>query len=294
MTYYCFLCNNDHEGIPTREHFIPQSMGAPKRQWLPVCKASNARSNYIFDNDSKDILYHTSRLSLRRMGEALLRDGSTKKFKFSYLETPSSNSGARFDYFFDKSRHKKVPTEDVVAILFPIGLSQEEKVQLCRGLSKISIGALVYLLKEQNVENDVIKEMLSQVSISALRNYALNYPLEDSTGLKFLIGRTDILERLQSLCKDPKKRNHVIKISFKEDNSLHIEGMLHSQYGWVLDCPNKIVIKNSIPQLENSLDDKKAPETLKDLTSTLDRICIINPNYIGIKPKIPSHWKNNY
>ena len=80
MTYYCFLCNEDHEGIPTKEHFIPKSMGVPKSQWLPVCEASNARSNSIFDKHSKNILYHTSRQSLMRTGEALLKDGHSHIF----------------------------------------------------------------------------------------------------------------------------------------------------------------------------------------------------------------------
>lgn len=289
MIYYCFLCNEDHEGESTKEHFIPQSMGVPKNQHLPVCKASNERSNSIFDNDSRDLLYLARNPALKRTGEALLNDGSIKNFKFSYIE---KEDGAQFDYIYDQNLNKEIASKDVCAIMYSVGLSQEEKVQLCRGLSKISLGTLVYLLKNQGVAIDVIKKMFSQDSISALRNYALNYPLSDSLGLKFLIGRTNILERLQNSCNDPKKRNHVIEITFNQDNSLHIEGMLHSKYGWALDCPNEIKIENKILRLENSIKNQSAPETLKDLTSTYDRICIINPHYNGPEPVIPPHWKN--
>jgi len=289
MTYYCFLCNEDHEGGSTKEHFIPQSMGVPKSQHLPVCKASNERSNSIFDNDSRDLLYLARNPALKRTGEALLSDGSIKNFKFSYIE---KGNGARFDYIYDKNLNKEIASKDVFAITYSVGLSQEEKVQLCRGLSKISIGTIVYLLKNQGVSIHIIKKLLSQESITTLRNYALNYPINDSLGLKFLIGRTNILQRLQNSCNNPEKRNHVIEISFNQDNSLHIEGMLHSKYGWAIDCPNEIKIESKILRLENSIKNQLAPETLKDLTSTYDRICIINPKYNGVYPEIPLHWRN--
>lgn len=291
MAYYCFLCNENHEGTSTKEHFIPKSMGVPKSQYLPVCEASNGRSNSVFDNDSRDILYLARNPALKRTGEALLNDGSTRDFTFSYIENVQSGSGARFDYIYDKTLNKEMPTENVYAIIYSVGLSPEEKVQLCRGLSKISIGALAYLLKGQGIKSDVIKKMFSQVSISTLRDYALNYPLKSSTDLKFLIGRTNILLRLQNSCNDSKKRNHVIEISFNKDNSIHIEGMLHSKYGWAIDCPNEIIIRNKILRLENPID-RMAPEPLKDLTSTYDRICIINPSYSGVAPEIPVHWRN--
>ena len=27
MPYYCFLCNDRHDDLPTEEHFIPRSIG---------------------------------------------------------------------------------------------------------------------------------------------------------------------------------------------------------------------------------------------------------------------------
>ena len=34
MTYYCFLCNKEHEDSPTKEHFIPKAINGPEDQWF--------------------------------------------------------------------------------------------------------------------------------------------------------------------------------------------------------------------------------------------------------------------
>ena len=86
MAYYCFLCNENHDdSIPKdREHFIPRSINGPEHQWLPVCKASNTRSNTIFDNNARDLFFWKRFLetrSLKRYGEALLADGSLKLYR---------------------------------------------------------------------------------------------------------------------------------------------------------------------------------------------------------------------
>ena len=38
MTYYCFLCNDEHDDSSTEEHFIPRCIDGPEHQWLPVCR----------------------------------------------------------------------------------------------------------------------------------------------------------------------------------------------------------------------------------------------------------------
>jgi hypothetical protein len=111
MTYYCFLCNENHGDSPTEEHFIPRSINGPEDQWLPVCEASNTRSNSIFDNYVRDILYmarHQNTKILKRTGDALLGDGTLKRYKFSYDEPRALKGGDAFHYFFDNESNKKM------------------------------------------------------------------------------------------------------------------------------------------------------------------------------------------
>lgn len=296
MNYYCYLCNEVHEGTPTREHFIPRSMCVPQSQWLPVCEASNGRSNTVFDSDSRDLLYwarHQNTSAVGRSGEALLSDGTLKDFKFSFIETLAPDDTARFDYIRDVGRGEGIPSEKVFAIMFPIGLAPNEKEQYCRGLAKISIGALAYLLKDQNMADEQLRGVFSHSSIDALRNFALNQPVQGGPiGLRFSLGCTDVVSRLQSTCVDQGKRNHVVEVSVKADGSIHIEGMLYSMYGWALDCSSEPMLEQQILRLENIIENMDAPETFKDTTNSPDRICLVNPHYSGVFPEVPSHWKN--
>ncbi|OFV93357.1 MAG: hypothetical protein A3F68_07885 [Acidobacteria bacterium RIFCSPLOWO2_12_FULL_54_10] len=110
--------------------------------------------------------------------------------------------------------------------------------------------------------------------------------------MRFSLGRSDILDRLQRSCSNKKIRNHVIRIDFKEDSSIQIEGMLYSQYGWVLDLSNQISMGVKELRLENPISHMDAPASMKDLSLSPDRICIINPDYVGQCPDIPLHWRN--
>jgi hypothetical protein len=112
--------------------------------------------------------------------------------------------------------------------------------------------------------------------------------------VRFSLGRSDVLERLQGSCENPHFRNHVIEIAFQEENSIHIEGMLYSQYGWVLNLSNRISIEELELRLENSIGHMKAPERLRDVTLSPDAICIVNPDFIGQEPNIPQHWRNSW
>ena len=296
MTYYCFLCNDTHNDSPTEEHFIPRSIDGPEYQWLPVCQASNARSNSVFDNDARDMLYWVrfqNTKALKRAGDALLSDSTLKPFKFSYYEGSESEKDTAFRYIYDRETNTHIPSENVYAIAFPVGLRPDEQETFCKGLAKMSIGTLAYLLKKQGLEEPAIRQIFLQTSIDVIRHFALDLPWSGKTvAMRFSLGRSDVLVRLQSSCKNQQVRNHVLEIIFQEDNSIHIEGMLYSQYGWALDLSNKISIENSTLRLENSISDMPVPEILRDLTLSPDSICIINPDFRGQTPNIPNHWQN--
>ncbi len=296
MAYYCFLCNEIHDDLPTEEHFIPRSIDGPENQWLPVCQWGNTRSNSVFDNDARDLLYWVrfkNTDAFKRTGEALLFDGTLKLFKFSYYEDFEQIKDSVFRYIFDRETSSKIPSEKVYAIAVPIGLSTEEQKTYCRGLSKISIGALVYLLKNQGVDDSMIKKLLMQTSFDSIRHFALNRQWNGKTvAMRFSLGRSDVLNRLQSSCGDQKIRNHFISIDFKENHSIHLEGMLYSQYGWVLDLSNQICIEVQKLRLENAISHLDAPVSLKDLSLSPDRVCIVNPDFKGQCPDIPIHWRN--
>ncbi len=296
MAYYCFLCNKNHDDSPTEEHFIPKSIDAPEHQWLPVCEASNTRANSVFDNDARDILYwvrfqHTR--ALKRSGEALLGHGTLKRFKFSYYEDLVPERSIAFRYIYDRETNIHILGEHVYAIAFPVGLKPDEQKAFCRGLAKMSIGAIAYLLKKQGVEDATIRQIFFQPSVNAIRHFALNLPWPgEAVAMRFSLGRSDVLERLQRSCENQQIRNHVLKIVFQEENSINVEGMLYSQYGWVLDLSNRISIGERELRLENSIGHMNAPESLRDMTLSPDVISIVNPDFIGQKPNIPQHWRN--
>jgi len=296
MTYYCFLCNDRHDDLPTEEHFIPRSIDGPKHQWLPVCQSSNTRSNSVFDNDARDLLYWVrfkNTNALKRSGEALLSDGTLKPFKFSYYEDSEQVKESAFRYIFDRETNSKISSENVYAIAVPVSLSPEEQKTYCKGLAKISIGALTYLLKNQGIDESTIKKVFMQTSIDSIRHFALDQPWTGKTvAMRFSLGRSDVLEQLQRSCENQQARNHVIKIDFKENNSIHLVGMLYSQYGWMLDLSNQISIEGQELRLENSIPHMVAPLSLRDLSLSPDRICIINTDFIGQCPDIPLHWRN--
>ena len=296
MTYYCFLCNDNHNDISTQEHFIPRSIDGPEHQWLPVCEYSNTRSNYIFDNDARDILYsvrYDDTKALKRSGEALLTDGSLKPFKFSYYESSDPEKKTAFQYIYDIETNTHIPRENVCAIKFLAGLNPSEQEKYRRGIAKISIGALAYLLKNQSVDDLTIRQLFMQPSIDAFRHYALDLPWhgKKEVAMHFSTGRSDVLERLQRFCKNKQCRNHVINIS-QEKYFFHIEGMLYSQYGWELNFQNHIPIKKRKLFLENPIIRMEAPATLSDKSQSPDKIVIWNPDFRGSLPEIPNHWKN--
>lgn len=297
MAYYCFLCNENHEDYPTQEHFIPRSMDGPEHQWMPVCEASNTRSNSVFDNDARDMLYGVrfqDTRALKRSGEALLADGTLKPFRFSYYEASEPEGGTAFRYIYDRETNTHIPSEKVCAITFPIGLTPDEQKTYCMGLAKMSIGALTYLLSNQGVEDPTIRQICSQTSIDVIRHFALNLRWSGkAVAMRFSLGRDDVLVRLQRSCENQQVRNHVLKIVFQEDNSIHVEGMLYSQYGWVLDLSNHISIEERELRLENSIVHMNVPTSLRDTSLSPDKICIVNPDFIGQKPNIPSHWRNS-
>ncbi len=296
MAYYCFLCNKNHEDTSTEEHFIPRSINGPEDQWLPVCKISNARSNSVFDNGVRDILYmarHQNTNILKRTGDALLTDGSLKQYKFSYDEPKALEGAAAFRYFYDRELSTKIESSTVYAIKFSVGLNQQEQLTFCRGLAKMSIGALAYLLLKQGVQTETVRHIYSQTSIDSIRHIALDLPWAGkSVAHRFSLGRTDVLSRLQATCKNPQISNHVIRITFEERKSIHIEGMLYSKYGWLLELSNDVIVEQNELRLENSIADIPAPAMLRDLTLSPDSICIINPNYKGEQPLLPKHWIN--
>lgn len=296
MTYYCFLCNDNHNDVHTQEHFIPRSIDGPEHQWLPVCNYSNTRSNSVFDNDVRDMLYWVrfqKTKALKRSGEALLVDGSLKLFRFCYDEDSEPNESTGFQYIYDIEKNTLIPSKNVCAIAFPVGLNQYEHEKYCRGIAKISIGALAYLLKNQGVDDLTIMQLFSQPSIDAFRHYALDLPWngKKEVAMHFSTGRSDVLERLQTSCKNKQCRNHVINIS-QEKYFFHVEGMLYSQYGWELKFKNHIPIEKRNLFLENPIIDMKVPATLSDKSQSPDTIVIINSDFKGDLPNLPNHWKN--
>lgn len=297
MAYYCFLCNKNHDDAPTEEHFIPRSIDGPEHQWLPVCEASNIRSNSIFDNNARDILYWVrfqNTGELKRSGEALLSDGTLKRFRFSYCEESVPERSTAFRYIFDRDTNTHIPGDNIYAIAFPVGLESYERETFCRGLAKISIGAIAYLLKrKQELEDQTIRRLFSQTSVNAIRHFALDLPWPGkAAAMRFSLGRSDVLERLQRSCKNQQIRHHVIEIIFRE-GSIHVEGMLYSQYGWALSLTNRVSVQERELRLENSVGHMSAPRSLRDLTLSPDAICIVNPDFIGQKPNIPQHWRNS-
>lgn len=298
MAYYCFLCNEDHEDSMTEEHFIPRSIDGPNSQYLHVCETSNARSNTVFDNDVRDILFmarHQKTRVLKRTGEALLSDGTLEQYKFSYDDSkPLSSTRDAFQYFFDLDTNKHIPSKDVYAIKFSAGLNQDEQLKFCRGLAKISIGSLAYLLKKEGISDDTIKQIFSQESIDSIRHIALKLNWTgNSVYHRFSLGRTDIISVLQGSCSNTSTSNHVVQISFQKDNTIQIRGMLYSKYGWQLDLPNNISIGLSDLRLENEISNVTSnPENQRDLTMSLDSIVLVNPDYEGEKPDIPEYWEN--
>ena len=294
MAYYCFLCNENHDDSPTKEHFIPQVMGAPKRQWLPVCKDRNKQSNSVFDSDVRDILYWVRFKKTKiftRSGEALLSDGTLKRCHFSYRQEFVPELRTTFLDIFDKEKNARILPSHVYAIKVPVGMTPDEKEKFCRGLARMSIGALAYLLKKQGVEDQTIRQIFLQTSVDAVRHFALNLSWHGNTvALRFSLGESDVLMRLQRSCKNQQTCNHVIKINFRDDNSIHIEGMLYSQHGWMLNLSNQIAMQERELRLENSVARMNVPDELRDLTLSLDLRCIKNSNYKGQEPKLPRHW----
>lgn len=297
MTYYCFLCNQIHFKSPTEEHFIPRSIGGSEDQWLPVCKDSNARSNYVFDNEVRDILYMArfqNTKMLKRSGEALLSNGTVKQYKFSYNEPRALKREDAFQYIFDRESNKNIPSSSVWAIKFSIGLDQIEQETFCRGLAKISLGSLAYLLKREGIKNGKLFRLFSQISFDSLRHLALKLPWAGRPIIhNFSLGRTDVITRHQSLCKYPLVSHHVVEINFQKKKLIHIDGMLYSEYGWYLDIPSDISFDYRTLRLENALLGLPVPENLADKSLSPDFICIINPDYKGKRPAIPESWKNH-
>ena len=297
MAYYCFLCNENHENSFTEEHFIPRSINGLTDQWLPVCKTSNTISNSVFDNDVRDILYmarHQNTRILKRSGEALLSDGTLKRYRFSYDESKALNSGDVFHYFFERESNTRIPSKDVYAIKFSVGLNQMEIEKFCRGLAKMSIGSLAYLLRNKGVQDETIKQIFSQTSIDSVRHFALKLPWSGKQHChRFSLGRTDVISKLQSSCKSTRISNHVIQICFQENNLIHIEGMLYSKYGWKLNLSNNVSTNIGKLRLENPISDMSAPKDQRDMTLSPDSICIINPNYKGQIPNLPEDWSNS-
>jgi len=297
-SYYCFLCNEYHENPFTKEHFIPKSINGLDKQWLPVCEKGNQKSNIIFDNNVRDILY-MSRFQdtgvLKREGEALLNDGTLKQYKFAYKESKPLPTESLFQYFYDKKTSTNIPSEKIFAIKFFVGLNKIEQENYCRGLAKISIGSLVFLLKENKVSYDIIKQICSQLSIDCLRHVALNLNWTKKTTIvaKFSLGRSDIVEQLHKSCNNQKICNHSIQILFAKDN-INIKGMLYSRYGWELNLKNNILINTNKPFiLENPINSLSVQNGKRDLTLSKDYICVKNPKYKGNEPDTPKHWQNN-
>lgn len=144
------------------------------------------------------------------------------------------------------------------------------------------------------MEDPTIRQIFLQTSIDAIRHFALDLPWPGkAVAMRFSLGRSDVLVGLQRSCENQQVRNHVLKIVFREENSIHVEGMLYSQYGWVLDLSNQISIEERELRLENSIVHMNVPASLRDRSLSPDTICIVNPDFIGQKPTIPNHWRNS-
>ncbi len=296
MSYYCFLCNKFHTGKPTKEHFIPKSIGGPTQQWLPVCDSSNSRSNTLFDKHVRDILYmtrfHKTKI-LKRTGEALLRNGSVCRYKFSYDEESALDKKDAFHYFFDMESGKKIRSNEICAIKFPVGLTQIEQDMFYRGLLKITLGALAFTLHNGGIQYSTIKDIFSQPPFESIRHFALNLPwMGEGIFHEFSLGRTDILFQLQCSCSNPCISNHVIETTIKTNNHLQIRGMLYSTYSWVIELTNEMPLNINIPRLENPIPSLSVPKSLNDMSTSHDSIVLINPKFTGEKPKIPRTWEN--
>jgi len=237
---------------------------------------------------------HQNTKILKRSGEALLSDGTLKRYRFSYDESKTLNSGDAFHYFFERESNTRIPSKDVYAIKFSVGLNQMEKEKFCRGLAKMSIGSLVYLLRNEGLQDETIKQIFSQTSIDSVRHFALKLPWSGKPIFhRFSLGRTDVLSKFQSSCESPLISNHVIQICFQENNLIHIEGMLYSKYGWQLNLSNNVSTNIGKLRLENPISDISAPKDQRDMTLSPDSICIINPNYKGQIPNLPEDWSNS-
>ncbi len=158
----------------------------------------------------------------------------------------------------------------------------------------MSIGAMAYLLKDRGVEEAIIRQIVSQTQIDAIRHFALDLPWSGKEiAMHFRLGRSDVLSRLQRSCKNQNVRNHVIHIVFQRDNSIHIEGMLYSQYGWMLDLENRVPVEVSELRLENPIAHMNVPIHLKDTSQSHDTLYIINPDFKGSTPRIPERWRRS-
>jgi len=231
---------------------------------------------------------------LKRTGEALLASGTLKRYKFSYDEPQALKREDAFQYFFDRESNQKIPSKNVYAIMFLVGLDQKEQETLCRGLAKISIGTLAYLLTKEGIQSKKLIRLFSQTWFDSLRHFALKLSWTGNPLFhRFSLGRSDVITRLQNTCKDPLVCNHVVEINFQGEKSIQFEGMLYSKYGWQLVLPSNISFDFGVVRLENAILDLPAPEDLIDKSLTPDSICIINPDYKGEKPTIPQSWKNN-
>jgi len=296
MTYYCFLCNKEHDGDPTDEHFIPRSIDAPEAQKPPVCSEMNSRANSIFDNHARDILYlvrFRGTHDLKRHGEAVFADGTVKPFRFCYREEGfESVADSEFAYIFDIAENELIPQEGVYAIHFQVGLTPREIEIFCCGIAKITLGAVVFLLQRRGVPQEDISRLLSHTEYNALRHIALGHPwTHQSVGVRFSLGNSYVLETLHGSCECPEVRNHVVSLSIKE-SGVQVDGMLYSQYGWQIALPSHEGIPADTLRLENAITDMPSPNPLRDLSLCLDSICVVNPAYVGEVPLLPEHWQN--
>jgi hypothetical protein len=109
--------------------------------------------------------------------------------------------------------------------------------------------------------------------------------------MKFSLGQSDVVGKLHGSCKNQLVRNHVVRICFTKEGAVHVEGMLYSQYGWRLTFMNQIPVGPPELLLENPICHMKAPEDFRDLTLSLDAICVANPEVTAHRPKIPPNWR---
>ena len=294
--YYCFFCNEEHDGEPTEEHFIPRAIDAPASQWLPACSDMNTRSNDLFDKKARDILYFVrfkDTQELKRLGEAVLSSGCVKPFRFSYKENVTEKSvDSAFAYIFDRDTNARIPKNEVYAIRFLVGLSEVERDTFLRGVAKITLGALVFLLQREATPAADIKRLLAGELYSAIRHFALqlNWPGEE-VPVKFSLGSRRLLDRLQTACSSSRHRNHVVQASIRESR-VRVEGMLYSEYGWKIVLPNQARLPPATLRLENAIPSMPAPGILRDLVLSRNSICIVNPDFNGEPPELPESWQN--